>query len=247
MISCAILVTTYAPAGGQLRIEAATRSVESWKKYLVVDGEIHVHVADDGSAADLGFGEAFWKRLLGGWASLSYSQQQQGGLGASLNTGLAACMKMSPFILYPMDDWALVYELHLEPWVALLRHDETIGCIRMGQPSGSVRGGRGKRYGRQVGVLFEKYAFYWSLVPALYHERFFHAYGSFIEGASPAETEKQFNVAVCERPNGPEVLVAMLTPWQHLWSLKLGDLAPNQIVPPERFRATVNVREYNFR
>jgi hypothetical protein len=242
----AILITTYAPPGGQLRIEAVRRTVESWKKHLVISGEIHVHVSDDGSAPELDFGEAFWKRLLGDWATLSYSQQQRGGLGASLNTGLEACAKVSPFVLYPMDDWALACDLDLAPWIALLDQHQEIGCIRMGQPSGSVRGGRGRRFGQQVGVSFERYAFYWSLVPALYHERFFHAYGSFREGVSPAKTESAYNAAICTRPDGPDVLVAMLGPWQHLWSLKLGDLEPTQVVPSERFQATVNTQRYDF-
>ncbi len=230
-----------------MRIEAVKQAVESWKEHLMVQGAIHVHVADDGSSPDLDFEEPFWKRLLGDWASLSYSQQHRGGLGASLNTGLAACTKVSPFILYPMDDWALTYDLDLEPWIALLDQHQEIGCIRMGQPSGSVRGGRGRRFGRQLGVIFERYAFYWSLTPALYHERFFQAYGRFAESVSPAKTEIDYNAAVCDRPKGPDVLVAMFSPWQHLWSLKLGDLDPAQIVPPERFSATVNAQEYNFR
>ncbi|KKL98213.1 hypothetical protein LCGC14_1826660 [marine sediment metagenome] len=242
----AVLVTTYVPPGGQLRIEAVRRAVESWKAHLGVPGEVHVHVSDDGSAPDLDFGESFWRRLLGDWATLSYSQQQQGGLGASLNTGLAVCTKISPFVLYPMDDWELACDLDLQPWMNLLTQHPEIGCIRMGQPSGSVRGGRGRRFGQQVGVSFERYAFYWSLVPALYHERFFYAYGPFMEAASPAKTEVEYNAAICARPDGPDVLVAMLSPWQHLWSLKLGDLEPNQAVPPERFQATVNTQSYDF-
>ncbi len=225
-------------------MEAAERSIESWKEHLIAhpDRKILLHVADDGSSPDLDYGLEWWRTRTRGWATLSYSRQEQGGIGMSLNKGISALD--TPIILYPMDDWSLKYPLEIEPWIELLEDNEDTGCIRMGQPSGSVRGGRGKRFGLLVGVDFERSNFYWSLTPALYHRRFFDAYGKFLENVSPVATEKDYNIRVC-RGKGPAVLVAMLNPWQHLWSIKTGDLSPNEHVPPARLRGTVNTTEYN--
>ena len=237
-----ILVTTYAP--GAVRVEAAERSIASWREHLIVDPkrEIRLHVADDGSVPGLNYGEDWWRAQAHGWATVSYSRQERGGVGMSLNKGIAALE--TPYILYPMDDWSLLYPMQIEPWLALLKDNEDTGCIRMGQPSGSVRGGRGKRFGLLVGVDFERYAFYWSLTPALYHQRFFDAYGEFLENVSPVAPERDYNLRVC-KGKGPAVLVAMLNPWQHLWSIKTGDLKPNAKVPAARLKATVNTTGYD--
>lgn len=237
-----VLVTTYAP--GQLRVDAAKRSIESWKEHLIVDSdrEILLHIADDGSAPSLNYGEDWWRKQAQGWAHLTYSRQEQGGIGMSLNKGIAALD--TPIILYPMDDWSLLYPMQIEPWITLLVENDDTGCIRMGQPSGSVRGGRGKRFGLLVGVDFERYAFYWSLTPALYHRRFFDAYGAFKEEVSPAACEDDYNRRIISTP-GPAVLVAMLNPWQHLWSIKTGDLKPNAKVDPARLRGTITTTGYD--
>ncbi|KKL60762.1 hypothetical protein LCGC14_2202080 [marine sediment metagenome] len=242
MKKLAILVTTYAPAHGDLRIRAAKRSLESWKEHLKFSGALHVHVADDGSYPELDYGETFWRELIGDWATVSFSRQERIGLGASLNAGLAACKEITPFMLYAMDDWSLVAALDIDPWVQILEDNADVGCIRMGQPSGAVKGGRGRRFGLHVTVSFERYAFYWSLVPALYHQRFFDSYGPLPHG-SPALMEKEYNANICRR-EGPAVLVAMLMPWQHLWSIKTGDVEPGQDVPRERTNGVLSTKGY---
>ncbi|GAG53218.1 unnamed protein product, partial [marine sediment metagenome] len=80
-----ILVTTYIPPGGEKRIATVEACLRSWRKHLMFSGDVHVHIADDGSAFDL---EARWQSAVGDWGTFSYTRQERRGLGASLNTGI---------------------------------------------------------------------------------------------------------------------------------------------------------------
>ena len=205
-----ILATTYVPPGGQARADAIELSLRSWREHIKVSGDLHVHVADDGSAVDL---EDLWRDVVGDWASFSYSRQEREGVGASLNRGLAICREKSPLVLYPMDDWQLVSDANLDPWVEILTQHQDVGCIRL-TPSGGTTGGAARRFGAVVAVEFGRDGHYWSMLPALHHERFFQAYGAFSEGTSAVEVEADYNRKV-KSTNGPAVLTAILSPWQH--------------------------------
>ncbi len=218
-----ILATTYVPPGGRKRANAIEVSLRSWKEHIKTSSDIHIHIADDGSAIDR---KNFWGRLIEDWASFSYSRQEREGIGASLNRGITLCREKSPFILYPMDDWRLLNDLYLDPWVELLAQHQDVGCIRLA-PSGSAKGGKTERFGDRVVVSFERYANYWSMLPALYHERFFATYGAFDEGVSAVEAEAAYNRKVIST-NGPTVITAFLSPWQHVYSIDVGDLVPAQ-------------------
>jgi hypothetical protein len=205
-----ILATTYVPPDGLDRADAIEVSLRSWREHIKVSGGIHVHIADDGSAVDL---ESRWRDVVGDWASFSYSRQERKGVGASLNRGLAICREKSPLVLYPMDDWRLVSDVDLDPWVEILTQHQDVGCIRLA-PSGGTGGGTARRFGAVVAVEFRRDGHYWSLLPALYHERFFQAYGAFAEGISAVDAETDYNQKV-KSTNGPAILVAFLCPWQH--------------------------------
>ena len=241
-----ILVTTYIPPGGALRLEAVERTAGSWIEYLKYDGDIHVHIADDGSGPDLDV-EGFWRSLVGDWATLSFSRQERQGVGASLNTGLRICHEIAPITLLTVDDWALIHPLDVTPWHQVLAKYPAVGCVMLGVSDPGMRGGQLLRWKLDTlaaaTVSWERYRCYWNMKPALYHKRFFDAYGPLPERASAVDVDKIYNKHVCSS-KGPTVELALLHPWRHIWSIELGDIEPGQAIPEDRLRGKVHAGVY---
>lgn len=240
----AILVTTYVPQGAKLRIEAIQKTAASWKRNLRYDGEIHVHVADDGS--DHQYDAGFWMGIYDWANSFSYGQQQRRGVGASLNAGFQACFDVTPLVLYAVDDWSLVQSINLTPWAEVLMMGQpnckpqyTLGCIRF-VTSPSLRGGELIRCNDVWGIVWERYTYIWAQRPALYHKRFIDAYGKFPEMEKAVEVDRIYNNTVLAKEDGPEIMLALVHQWQHLWSIEAGDVVPPASIPPDRFKGEVN-------
>ncbi len=230
MNTLAILITAYAPVGGNIRCNAAVQAVESWKKHLAFDGSLHVHVADDGTPPEMEevYGRIFWEQLIGDWATFSYSRQERQGVGASFNRGFQICHSTTPYVLYAVDDWELTGDLDVTPWVDILREEESVGCIRLGAVNPFMRGGELKRFKNgRYGIIWERYSYYWSQRPAVYHSRFLKAYGPFPEEVDALVVDRIYNERICES-SGPDVVLAVLEPWRHLPSIELGDIDPKE-------------------
>jgi len=227
----AFLVTTYIPPNGAVRLETMARTIRSWREHLKYEGKIHIHIADDGS--DIVPGDPFWKDVVGDWASMSFSRQEHRGVGDSLNAGWAACHEITPITLYAVDDWSLIADLDITPWVRLLLENESVGCICLGASHPHLRGGVLTTFAQGWTISWERYAFYWGMRPALYHRRFLDAYGPLPEMMNACECERLYNRDICAS-QGPSVEHAILHPWQHLWSIEMGDMEPGQEVPADR-------------
>jgi len=227
----AILVTTYIPPNGAVRLEAMERTIRSWREHLKYEGEMHIHIADDGSSIVPGKG--FWDSLVGDWACMSFSRQEHRGVGASLNTGWAACHEITPITLYAVDDWALMADLDITGWVRLLLEDDSVGCIRLGTPHPHMRGGVLRTFAQGWTISWDRSAFYWGMRPALYHRRFVDTYGPVVERISALEAERLYNEHICAS-QGPSIELVILHPWQHLWSIEMADIEPGQEVPADR-------------
>ncbi len=234
----AIVVTTYIPPNGALRMEAIERTIRSWKEHLKYDGGIHIHIADDGSAVTLGEFLDFWGRLLGDWCTMSYSRREHEGVGASLNRGFATCHEITPITLYAVDDWSLVADLDITPWAQLLLENEDVGCVRLGMSSPWLRGGVMRVFPQGWTIEWERYSYIWCMRPALYHRRFLDAYGPLPEGVNAFEVDRLYNGRIVNS-QGPSIVLALLHPWQHLWSIELGDIEPGGDVPEERLQGVV--------
>lgn len=228
MTVLAILITAYTPRGGEIRQGVAIQTIESWKKYLKFDGSLYVHVADDGTPSDMEsfYGREFWEGLIGDWAEFSYSRQERRGVGASLNRGFKFCNSFTPFVLYAVDDWKLTEHLDISPWVEILEQEKYIGSIRLGAINPFMRGGELKRFenGRYA-IFWERYSYYWSQRPAVYHSRFFDAYGLFPEEVNALEVDRIYNERICAS-TGPDIGYALTEPWEHIPSIELGDITP---------------------
>lgn len=217
-IPITVVCTTWAPDNliGLSRVNSAFEAVNSWKKNLMYEGDLRLHIGDDGSeypGYGLGIGSppsAWW----GDEKLVSFSRQERKGIGASLNAGFSEAHKFGPITLYLVDDLMLAERFDLTPWVRLLVESDTIGCVRLGPPHPEL-------YGNVVltphgwVLSLDKYGYTFSFRPALYHKRFFDVYGWFSEGTSALECERLYNEHF-SRVTGSLVAYALPYPWVHL-------------------------------
>ena len=235
-----ILVTTFVPKGAELRLRAIQQTADSWKKFMKYDGKFHIHVADDGS--DPLYNYEYWRSVyLSNWpsaVSFSYSRQERQGVGASLNRGFDACFEYTPLVFYGADDWSLLNTINITPWAEILMEYDDIGCVRLGVSSPFLRGGEMVRYKDIWAIKFEKYSYIWCQRPALYHKRFIQSYGAFPEMEKATEVDRIWNDIVLTK-EGPDVVLALLHPWQHLWSIEQGDIVPPDNIPSERLSGEI--------
>lgn len=224
-----VVVTTYLPDGhaGAMRAIAVNRTLESWLNYLRYNGELCLHIADDGSNEPL--------IRLNEWIhrEVTYSRQNRKGVGASLNAGFRRAFETSPLVAYFVDDWALTRTFDLTPWAQLLMEREDVGMVRLGPPHPGIAGrvemftdnwqGWGLRLWRQ--------GFAFAHRPALYHKRMIDRYGWFAENVNALECEHRYNMVFCSIPDSitmPDIVLALPHPWQHLDTPSLSALEPEQ-------------------
>lgn len=221
-----VVVTTYLPDGsaGAMRAIAVNRTLESWLNYLRYDGELCLHIADDGSKEPL--------IRLGDWIyrEVSYSRQNRKGVGASLNAGFKRSFETSPLVLYAVDDWALTQTFDLTPWAQLLMEREDVGMVRLGPPHPGTAGVVEMFTDNWQGWalrLYKHQGFAFAHRPALYHRRMIDTYGWFEEGVNALECERLYN----EKVNsivGPDIVLALPHPWRHIDTQSLSALEPEK-------------------
>lgn len=222
-----IVVTTYFPVfEGYNRREVVEKTLRSWDDWLLYHGDLHIHVADDGSVIDYHVPE--W---IGTWEGISYSYQHRKGVGVSLNAGFRKAFETSPLVFYGVDDWSLTQPFDLTPWAQLLMEREDCGMVRLGPPHPGTRGkieaftdnwqGWGLRLDSRLGFAFGHR-------PALYHKRMIDRFGWFKENCNALECESDYNDRVATDWNGPDIVLALPHPWQHLDSVELAYIDPKE-------------------
>lgn len=221
-----IMMTTWAPEGivGEMRALSAKIALESWSKNLEYAGEIRLHVADDGSTYE-SYGRGLLNPPCSWWEGLAtFSRQERRGVGASLNVGFKAAFAISPLAVYFVDDWRLPCLFNLTPWAELLLQDDSVGMVRFGPPHPHLTGGM-RMYPSGWGLLLDRHHFVYGFRPAMYHQRFFEAYGGFDEGLNAFECEKLYNERFC-KSEGPSIVYALPYPWEHVGRIEVGDVVP---------------------
>lgn len=230
-----IIVTTYFPAGpiGAQRRNIALATIASWGRHLRYDGQIQMAVQDDGSA-DLDWpngGEipAAWNSERGATPRLSTlftGRQERHGVGASLNVLFDDAARDGVIALHAVDDWPLSWYLDLTPWVQMLVEDESVGCVRLGPPhpwlTGTIVGGAPHRGWH---MRLDRHHFADSMRPSLFHPRFWAAYGPYAEDTSAYEAERLHAEHFCRTP-GPDIVLALPSPFDHVSGPELGDVMP---------------------
>lgn len=208
---------------GEERMENCRASMQSWLKLLQYP-ELVVHVADDGSDPDL------WDRFrdYDEGASITYSQQQRRGIGASLNAGLAQAWANGGLALYLQDD--LLLESHIDlTFPAKMLETPDIMAVRIGLPHPDTTG----RWAYfpdlhrkdSMMMMLEPHHYAMSNRPVLIHQRMVRQYGLYITDTSAQDTEREFNERYCRNP-----VLRMgqwfPSPWRHQHVVDLGTIQP---------------------
>lgn len=117
-----ILIITYK------RTELALGTIRHLKKNMIFDGDLHWHIADDGSPN--GHVDALVQELRD-QKNVTISNSNRGGVGHSMNVGMGYCLEHSNYILWLEDDWFLTRRFDVEEYLHLFREYEDIGMIRL--------------------------------------------------------------------------------------------------------------------
>lgn len=218
-----ILMTTWLPDGkeGRLRAQLMEYALKSWRRNLIADREIWLHVADDGTSPEMK--KILTKIVKSVWSgNISWSGQPRKGVGASLNNGLVMCNNR--LVLHAVDDWNLLDSLDLSPWADILESDENICGFRFFPHPDLI--GRIKYINPGVYAMdLDKHHFAFATRPSLWHPRMFETYGMFEEGVSAYEVERLYNEKYCLIV-GPKLWLALPDQWAHLGGVELGDITP---------------------
>lgn len=222
-----IVCTTWLPPGidGLKRLDAVTLALESWRKNLLYDGDIRLHIADDGTESN--HFEKLQSAVSDIWSEVSYSQQSRHGVGASLNKGLEVSWSISPLVLHAVDDWQILEEFDLTPWADMLMQFKEIGLVRF-FPHPDISGRI--RYfwdmePTQHGLILDRHHYAFATRPFLAHKRFFDLHGPFTEDVNAYQVEQDYNNSFCNR-YGPEIVLALPQIWEPIDSVELAGVQP---------------------
>lgn len=228
------VMTTYFEQGeaGLKRARCAMDTAVSWAEHASID---RVIVADDASDPDnYAFFVGGMEALFGNGLMLLPSPEPH-GVGGSLNRGMKAAFTTDDICLYAVDDWQMLYDYHLDPWVDIFKTEDDIGCIRLGPPHPGLRGVVRHLQGDQRPWLLElaQYGYAVAQRPALWHKRFFDRVGWWREDCSALECERELadrwaiTDALSDALNGtPTIALALPHPWYHVNPSELSAVDP---------------------
>lgn len=117
-----IVILTYASGVDSPRHLYAVKTLEALEKYVKYSGNIHWHIADDGSPKE------HILPLRKDGTTLTCSDRR--GYGANFNLATQYLHNSYDYFLMVEDDWELTKELNIDPLIEAL--DEGVGCIRLG-------------------------------------------------------------------------------------------------------------------
>lgn len=126
-----IMLLTYAPDGSP-RADYAEQTLRGALENLKYSGEIHVHIADDGSSQAYRDRLMFFAGCFANVKSLGVTNSGRGGYGANYNAATMHIHSRVGIVLPLEDDWVLQRPLDLDPLVRVLLNEPRIGMIRMG-------------------------------------------------------------------------------------------------------------------
>lgn len=217
---------------GAKRVLAAQKTIESWDEHLQYDGEIHLHIGDDGSHPALAEELLEFASLAtDNFAGIHASRQERHGVGASLNAGQKYAFDevVTPITLYAVDDWSLTAPLDLNPWVRVLREVTDVGAVRLGPPHPGIQG-TVEHVGdnRWILDLAPCGGYVASQRPTLWHSRFFDTIGHWKEDCSSLECEADMNDRWYAAKGNPRIALALPHPWDHIYTVDVSDVDPSQ-------------------
>lgn len=195
MTRLTIMLLTHASDMKSPRVKYAERTIKATLDHLKFDGEISVHIADDGSPERH---RENLKKIAGGYAhvhSVGVTNAEGRGYGASYNLATQAVHPGVDFVLPLEDDWELREDLDVSPYIEALR--QGYNCVRLGyigftQPLAAVF----QSVAGQVYLAFDPNSpepHVWAGHPRLETVQFQRSVGPWPEGVDAGSTE--FTVA----------------------------------------------------
>lgn len=213
-----VVMTTYEDGTGHRFINAKD-SLWSLIRHLKYDGQLQLHIADDGSANHEELVQTLHDIALRGWNTHgTASNAARRGIGASLNLALA---KVDYLWLYTTDDWVLERDLDLNKVAKLMTMYD---MVRLGPLHPNLR----CEIKFQVGIgwwldIDPSYGFAFATRPFVARLDMFNLIGKFNEGLDSYETERMY----AERSHNVLYQLAGLlsdgTEWTHVGSYEVGD------------------------
>ena len=217
------------PCGGWSRLQMAKQTIMSWGRHMKYTGDLQLFVANNSvSIKDEMVNEM--AAAFTPW-TVEVGHTHGAGLGGGLNYGLRRAFEVSPLVIFADDSYSLIEDIDLTPWATVLMRHEDIGAVSLMPPRPEQHGGRVNylhniRTEGVAGVIFERHGYTWNGRPLMYHKRFFDAYGYTPEGCTGYEWEQRYAEHFVATP-GPEILFGFIDPWQHVWSVLLGNAPPD--------------------
>lgn len=179
------------------RTDYACETLKSTLDNLKFDGEIAVHIADDGSPKKH---VDTIRKVAGGYphiVAVGSSNSERGGYGRNYNLATQQIHASSDFVLCLEDDWRLTRQLDINHLCKVLKSKPHIGCIRMGYLGFTDKlDGHLERHEGETFLVFEpssleKHVF--AGHPRLESVEWQRYVGAWPEGLAPGATE----LAVC--------------------------------------------------
>jgi hypothetical protein len=207
------------------RTDVAVRTVRGVMDNLTYP-RLEWHVADDGSdpAHLAAIAEAI------GDVRTSWSNAERGGVGRSMNRGMAECLRRADYILWLEDDWECQQPFDLTPCVQVLNDVGEAGMVRLAYISPGIEGTLVGWAGRLWWRLSKGPTYTFTGHASLRHRRFCEAYGEYREDLPPGATEL-YMCGTFNNRQGPSVILPAWTgewgPFSHIGSESLKDVAPN--------------------
>jgi hypothetical protein len=213
-----IVMTTWFVDQDRVRIAEETLAI--WNELLHYEGNIRLHVADDGSTLKWK-PEKFWNRQI------TYSRQERKGVGASLNAGFEKAYETSPLVAYFVDDWRLLEPIDITPWCKALLENEDIGIMRLGPPHPFLRG--------KVEIVttdwqgwalnLDPYGFCVGHRPEIFHKRWTDKYRFFESGINACEVERRATVKWADDSDRLKIMLALPHKFYHVGQDKIRSLS----------------------
>jgi hypothetical protein len=184
-MTLAVVMLTYASGLDSPRHEYAKITAKSLVENLKYSGEIHWHIAHDGSPPECVVESEF--------PTATVTDSERRGYGASYNLATQALHSYCEYLLMVEDDWKLVRPLDLDCLVSALREGSQINCVRLGYLGWTQRlSGDIVKEADQTFLLMDPESpepHVWAGHPRLETREFQRKIGIWPEGEDPGTTE----------------------------------------------------------
>lgn len=219
-----VVITTYAPLGGEARAEYTRICIDSLIENLRSPIPLRLHIADDGSEDTKYIKDVMIKASRAWGTPSSVSNAKHRGIGASLNKAITM---VGEYWIYSTDDWKLTRKLYLAPAIKLVNLGYDI--VRLGPIHPNLK--CITKFNVDIGWWLDistetGYAF--ATRPFLAAKSLYKKIGPFDEGLNAYDTERLYAERVAQRGvvqvayDGSQSLEGN---WEHIGEYEVGDRA----------------------